>query len=330
MHYDDAALLRHTLAQPEHAGSLLRTILPRALANAVDWGSLRRVPGSSVDAELTSHHADLLFEARLAGGVLLIYVLLERPGDRWTPLHVLRYVLRVVDSWRLDHAHATGLPPVLPVVVHHGARAWRGPRTPFDLVDLAALPPAAQAILSPLQPGVHFLLDDLAAATTAQLCERGTTLAVRSTLLLLRFVRGARHHDPAEFVRRWLDLLRALWREPAGRRTAAALFGYMACQLESPCEQFASAASLVHEEARIMSDTIADQFREEGFRSGLAQGLQAGRAEGRAELMLRLLRRRFGSVTPAVEARIRAADIEQLEAWAERLLTAADPAQVLG
>ncbi|HEX5052398.1 MAG TPA: DUF4351 domain-containing protein, partial [Planctomycetota bacterium] len=190
-------------------------------------------------------------------------------------------------------------------------------------------PPAAQAILSPLQPGVHFLLDDLAAATTAQLCERGTTLAVRSTLLLLRFVRGARHHDPAEFVRRWLDLLRALWREPAGRRTAAALFGYLACQLEVPCEQFVAAAALVHEEARIMSNTIADQFRAEGFHRGFAQGVLAGRAEGRAELTLRLLHRRFGSVAPAIEARIRAASVEQLETWAERVLTAADPAQVL-
>ena len=55
-----------------------------------------------------------------------------------------------------------------------------------------------------------------------------------------------------------------------------------------------------------MGKTIADQLRE----------------EGRIELLMRQVRKRFGEIPPAVEERIRAADRDTLDRWAERILTA--------
>ncbi|MEO6594660.1 MAG: Rpn family recombination-promoting nuclease/putative transposase, partial [Planctomycetota bacterium] len=126
MHNDHDTLFRHVFAQPEHAASLLRTILPPALANAIDWSSLRLVAGSSVDEELKSRQSDLLFEALIGGQPVLLYVVLEHKtwADRWTALQMLRYIVRIFDRWRLDHPDAKTLPPAVPIVVHHGDRAW--------------------------------------------------------------------------------------------------------------------------------------------------------------------------------------------------------------
>ena len=54
-----------------------------------------------------------------------------------------------------------------------------------------------------------------------------------------------------------------------------------------------------------------------------------GRVEGRAELVVRLLARRFGPLTPQVEARIAEASIAQLDEIGERLLTARTLAEAL-
>ncbi len=46
------------------------------------------------------------------------------------------------------------------------------------------------------------------------------------------------------------------------------------------------------------------------------------RTEGRAELLLKLLTRKFGPISPAIERKIRAADTDQVDTWAEQILTA--------
>ena len=45
-------------------------------------------------------------------------------------------------------------------------------------------------------------------------------------------------------------------------------------------------------------------------------------AKGQARTLLRQLRRRFGQLTPDVEARVRDADSARLDDWSERILDA--------
>jgi flagellar biosynthesis/type III secretory pathway protein FliH len=63
-----------------------------------------------------------------------------------------------------------------------------------------------------------------------------------------------------------------------------------------------------------------------GIEQGIAQGIEQGTARGaraNAEsLLLRLLAARFGTVDDAIRARLADASTEQLNAWAERVLTA--------
>jgi predicted transposase YdaD len=60
--------------------------------------------------------------------------------------------------------------------------------------------------------------------------------------------------------------------------------------------------------------------RQEGLQEGLQEGRQEGRQEGELEMALRLLCRRCGELSPALDARVRALPSERLEALAEALL----------
>jgi flagellar biosynthesis/type III secretory pathway protein FliH len=65
-----------------------------------------------------------------------------------------------------------------------------------------------------------------------------------------------------------------------------------------------------------------EQWRQEGKAEGLREGLEQGRRQGEAELLMRQLRRKFGSVPRKIQTRLRNAQPEQLLDWGERLLTA--------
>ena len=59
-----------------------------------------------------------------------------------------------------------------------------------------------------------------------------------------------------------------------------------------------------------------------GMEKGILQGRAEGKAEGKAETLLRLLRRRFQTLTPELEARVLSADSGQLDDWLDRFVDA--------
>ena len=58
------------------------------------------------------------------------------------------------------------------------------------------------------------------------------------------------------------------------------------------------------------------------YAEGYAEGRAEVRAAGRAELLLRQVRRRFGTVPSDVDARVRSAPDSQVDAWADAVLDA--------
>lgn len=58
------------------------------------------------------------------------------------------------------------------------------------------------------------------------------------------------------------------------------------------------------------------------------QGRAEGKAEGKVEMLLGLLRRKFGSLSPEIDERVRAASSDQLDEWSECLLGARELADV--
>ena len=67
--------------------------------------------------------------------------------------------------------------------------------------------------------------------------------------------------------------------------------------------------------------SVADQLIEQGRREG--------EHKGQRKLLLRLLRVRFGELPESAVAQVQTADAGQLDAWAERVLSAPTLAEVL-
>ena len=61
-----------------------------------------------------------------------------------------------------------------------------------------------------------------------------------------------------------------------------------------------------------------------GKAEGIALGEVRGQLEGKASILVTLLTLKFGPLTPTTLAQIRAASPQQLDHWAEKILSAAD------
>ena len=71
---------------------------------------------------------------------------------------------------------------------------------------------------------------------------------------------------------------------------------------------------------------VISRAREEGMQrgmqQGMEQGMQQGRVEGERAVLERILRRRFGLLSPEVAERLGQASAVDLETWAENVLDA--------
>jgi hypothetical protein len=72
----------------------------------------------------------------------------------------------------------------------------------------------------------------------------------------------------------------------------------------------------------VTMNSLGYEYQSDFARRYYGQGKAEGKAEGRVEIILKLLALRFGLLTEAVPARVHSAQDAQLDAVAERVLTA--------
>lgn len=312
------ALFKATFSAPERAAELLRGALDPALAASIDWSSLALAPGSFVDEQLRSRHADLLFRVRLGAHTIHPYILLEHKStpDIWTLFQLLKYMVRIWEAQLVADPSCTALAPIVPVVVYHGARGWTVATEFSALVDI---PPGAE-LLRAYTPQFGCILADLSATASDALRSQDASAAVRLTLLALKETRGAR--DLPSLVRGWLGLLRELLGEPGAEAARERIFRYLYDVRRREFEKFdLQAVDTPHEDEAFMALLAGDLIRK-GVEQGRQQGLQQGLQQASQAFFLRLLRRKFPQVSAAHVARVEAADIAAVERWSDQLLTA--------
>lgn len=75
---------------------------------------------------------------------------------------------------------------------------------------------------------------------------------------------------------------------------------------------------------------LVTSWMKKGMEQGLEQGLQEGIQKGKEAVVVRLLRKRFGQLDAAVEARVRGLSAQALEELAEALLDFSRPSDLTG
>lgn len=310
--HDDlfAAVLRH----PAHTASWVRGLLPRDVADTIDWPTLQPAPERLRRSVLAPGLVDALFAVLAANEVDSVptglWLLCEHKSydDPGLPLQLLRYATLLTalahDGSALRPGQHT---PVLCVVLHHGERpfAMTTPRHPLDV----------------LGPSLRPIVDDLTATTEDELLARpGLTPQLRLLLLSLRTLRHGDADDAIAALHRWAHVWRDVDRSelPIHGDDAVQLFGWYllhVTELEPERLHATLEVLLQRPETPIMS--TATRLRAQG------------RVEGRVAALLRILQKRFGPLPSDVEPRLATATSEQIDRYLDRVLDAVSLADLL-
>jgi predicted transposase YdaD len=299
----------YLFADPEMVRQLLQTCVDEPWVKEIVIEQLEPLPTKLVDRRLVHRQTDLLLRARLRGRqtyVLIVLELQSRP-DRFMALRLLGYQCQIWQSLVEQSRRHAGtptlrrLPPVFPVVLYRGDRAWTEPRRHEDLVADAELGGLAAYVprythhliearsFSPARldeaRNVISLLFTLESADARSLQERAAKVAV--------WLKEVVTENP-ELVARFMSWLRV--RFHADNRRAGEVRpedvlvpGGIDTMLETNIKKWAE------QERKAGREEGREVGREEGREVGREEGREVGREEGREvgrrEAQLALARR---------------------------------------
>lgn len=301
------AFFKSFMGGPVLAAKFLQEHLPSGVAELLTTERPELLPGSFVDEDFAQHHSDLLFRLRLkTGDDALAYLLLEHKSsaDAGTPLQLLRYIVRILAKWYDEHERLP-LPMVLPLVAHQGPGDWTSSTAFIDLFGSVPEP------LRPYLVSFRHVLVDLPHI-------RDEALSIDTRLgAYLKALKYARRQDLAEH-------LAVILVPELADMDMVRILGYID---RGPI--FVSSESL-QAPLRLLERNRRENIMGHFSREFEAIGEARGEARGRASSLLRLLEKRFGTVSSRLRERIITADVDSIEAWFDEALDTQDLKSVFG
>ncbi len=206
----------------------------------------------------------------------------------------------------------SSLPPIVPVVVYHGAPDWT---VPGSLRDMIAADDPELAFL----PGSGYILRNL---RTMDIDALSRNAALRAGFIALR-------REALDFLAEVAESL------PEGSDLRMQVLEYVLRVYDVDLDGLKTALrNGGHNELEAIMGTIAETLLEQGEARGLAKGealgLSKGIATGKAETLIRLARKRFGDVPDARADMVLSADAATLDRWLDALVVAETLDEVFG
>ena len=265
---------------PEMVRDLLDGFVSGDWVAELDLSTLERWPESQVDDTLRERHQDRVWRVRYRHRWLYVLVLLEFQStvDRTMAVRVLAYSALLYHD--LLRTGAEPLPPLLPIVLHHGSGRWTAS------VDVAGLAAPSGEFLAPYQPAQRYFLLDAGDYTDAPLPHGRNLVAA-----LIRLERS-RSDEDVEAVLGALDG----WLLESGNAALRRAVGEWIRQVYAP-RRPAAAATTAEEnrtEAQTMLRERVQEWMAEKWAQGHAEGQAEGQVQGRMDLMRRQAARKFG------------------------------------
>lgn len=183
--------------------------------------------------------------------------------------------------------------------------------------------------MTPHLPRFAYQVDDLSEVPDDQLRQRAMTALGRLVAICFKHARARR--DLLDILGGWAEVVREVVAAPHGMEALALVVRYILLVNDhvEPADLRSLLERIAGPEAKDTVMTAGERLIQQGEVRGLQKGRQEGRQEGERALLLRLLRKRFGNaVDGEVERRLEAASGEQIEIWAERVLSATTIAEL--
>ena len=316
------ALFRALLDNPADAGTLIREQLPPGLAARLTDRSPILRDGTFVDDSLAETRADRLYEVELAdGSAALVYVLLEHKSqpDPRTPVQLLGYMARIWSRYiGRDMTRATSLPPIVPLVIYHGAAPWTIPDSVFACLS-------GDAELKAYMRHFSYIVRDI-----GRVDERALSGTPHIRAVLQALIYGTRDNPPDDGL---VDVLATL---PDGSVLLLQMVRYILTVFKSlsaaDVRRIISAAKPKQgdELVSLALQEWLDEARREAAAMALAKGKAEGKAEGRVtglvdglrEALIDVLEQRFGAVDEVGRERIAMASPDRLRSLIRYAATA--------
>jgi len=283
---------------------LLRKMVAEPWVEHLDYDSSELVNTSFVSGEHESRDSDIIWKLRRTDGKepahLYILVELQSRPDPSMPVRVACYASLFLQKLLADLPPSAWrkVPLVIPLLVYNGGEPWH---VATDLGSLMGdLDPSAEVY----RPQWRYRLVDESAY------DRQALEALNSPVADLFYIEKSRD---------WSEVLSGVRRlrrnilpdEPSLRR------GFETWLRRVILPRF----NLSPEEANLSLEELETMLAESIDRWN-RQIREEGRQEGEAQVVLRLLRLKFGPLTPETEERVRSADADRLLEWSERVLSA--------
>jgi predicted transposase YdaD len=312
---------KSVFSDPALAADELRAILPVELVARIDWPLLAPMPASFVDEVLAQRVGDLVFRAPLTeGGEALLWFLIEhqRRAERWMILRVVDMHDKMWRQWLRIEREADTVPAIVPVVVYHGRRPWRAPRS---MAEVYRLPASTSAILAPHLLSCRYVLDDLSVIADQDL--RARQMDAFARLSLFAMACGGAEDFLERLAGNWSAELRSVMMAGNHERMAALLHYTVHVNPRADVQALREhLRPTVGEEVEEVIVTVADKLRQEGYDKGFERGREQTLEQERRRLLQRMLGQRFGALPQAVLTRISAAGSDDLQRWLDRVLIA--------
>jgi predicted transposase/invertase (TIGR01784 family) len=297
---------------------LLREIVGEGWVDLLDLDSGVQVSGTLISPRHENRESDVIWRFRRKDGQKpgYIYVLMEfqsRP-DPSMPIRLMGYESLLYQSL-MKGRPASGwknLPLVIAVVVYNGWQPWK------VATELSSLIGGLDLSSEAYRPQLRYLLVDESKYPREELAAQANPVAA------LFYIEQSR--DWRE-VRVGVDRLREMTPldEPSLREAFVTWLIKVILPRFGLSPEEAAEVRTLEEFSTMLAEKI-DSWNEKIREEGREEGLR----EGRAGVLLRLLRLKFGPLSPEEEKRVRSTDADRLLEWSDRVLTAERLQDVFG
>ncbi|MEQ5803222.1 hypothetical protein [Halomonas sp. H10-9-1] len=255
------------------------------------------------DSETGRRHTDKLVKVFTLDGSetwVLVHVEVQGKADRHFNARMFRYYYRLQDKYpqrRITSVAILTDKGSHRAVGHHEQMLWQTRLSfTFPVVDLQRWQQDQSSLENSSNPFAVVVLTQLEAHRTKG--DDNARLVSKFSLMKRLYRRGYSRSEVLELLR-LIDWMLALPPE-----------------LE---EKLGAQMARFEEEVKMSYVTSFERIAE---KRGMQRGMQQGEVSGRAQMLLKLLVLKFDELPASIESKVSQAGTEELEVWAERVLTA--------
>lgn len=310
---------KETFSNIAVAKDFINNYLPQSIINIIDINTLEPQKDSFINEELQEVFSDMLFRVNINKREGYIYFLFEHKSytSKNISFQLLKYMLEIWEA-KVKKENTNELPIIIPLVIYHGKDDWNIKGTLGEMIKgYEDLPEDVKKYV----PDYEYLLYDISRYTDEQI--KGE-VQLRIILTIFRDIFTKDNKGLRDSIVRATEYLRELDNKQTGIEYFETFMRYVlnAGQklTKEDIEDIINKVEKTYPEGSEVVMTLAERFREEGKMQGLEQGLKEGETKALVKTTIRLLTKKFGTLTEDARAKIEKLDAVTLEIIIDEIL----------